>query len=107
MILQAASCDLPVHKTVAACFVPALRAGVESLLMTPGVAKLLMAAGAGLFLVGVLVALAGKLQLPLPGHLPGDIVIRGKGSVVYIPVMSCVLLSVILSLVRWLWEKFF
>jgi len=33
------------------------------------------------------------------GKLPGDIVIRGKNSTVYIPLTTCLVVSVVLTLV--------
>jgi hypothetical protein len=42
-------------------------------------------------------------RLPIkPGRLPGDIVIHGKNGVFYLPIVTCVVVSVILSLVMWL-----
>jgi DUF2905 family protein len=57
----------------------------------------------GLILVGagIVITLGDKLPFKL-GRLPGDIVIRGKGSTFYLPVMTCVLLSVVGSLILWL-----
>ncbi len=51
--------------------------------------------------LGVLVSLGEKLPIRL-GRLPGDIVIRGKHSVFYFPLVTCLLISVVLSLVLWL-----
>jgi hypothetical protein len=48
--------------------------------------------------LGVGVLLAQKLGLPL-GRLPGDIAWKGKHTSVYFPLATCLLLSVILSLV--------
>jgi hypothetical protein len=39
------------------------------------------------------------------GRLPGDIVIRGKNSTIYFPIVTCVILSVILTLVSWLFNR--
>ena len=47
---------------------------------------------------GLLLILAGKLHLPI-GRLPGDIVYRGKHTTFYFPLVTCIVLSVILSLV--------
>jgi hypothetical protein len=53
----------------------------------------------GLFLVvGLAMVLLGKTGLPI-GRLPGDFVYRGKNTVVYFPLATSILLSVILSLV--------
>jgi len=37
--------------------------------------------------------------------LPGDIEIRGKNSVFYFPVVTCIVLSVALSLIMWLFGR--
>ena len=54
--------------------------------------------------LGVVVSLAGKLPIRL-GRLPGDIVIRGKHSVFYFPLVTCVLISAVLSLILWLMNR--
>lgn len=54
--------------------------------------------GGLLLVLGLVLILAGKLNLPV-GRLPGDIVVRGKNSTFYFPLMTCILLSVLLSLV--------
>ena len=62
--------------------------------------KMLIGLGALLVVLGVVLVAAGKLPLPL-GRLPGDITWRGKHSVVYFPVVTCIVISVLLSLVFW------
>ncbi len=57
--------------------------------------------GKGLIVLGVLIAGVGVLVsfgLPL-GRLPGDLVFRRGGATVYLPITSCVVVSVLLSLV--------
>jgi hypothetical protein len=54
--------------------------------------------------LGVIVSLAEKVPIRL-GRLPGDIVIRGKHSVFYFPLVTCVLISAVLSLVLWLMNR--
>lgn len=66
--------------------------------------KLLLVAGGVIVLIGVVLLLAGKLSLPL-GRLPGDIVYRGKNTVFYFPIVTCILLSIILSLLFWLFRR--
>jgi hypothetical protein len=63
--------------------------------------KLLLLVGGVIVVVGAVLLLAGKFQLPL-GRLPGDIVYRGKNTVFYFPIVTCILISVILSLIFWL-----
>jgi len=69
--------------------------------------KLLIVAGAGVLLVGVLLVVLGRTNLPL-GHLPGDIFYRGKNTTIYFPLMTSLLLSVVLSIVLYIvgkWRK--
>jgi len=51
--------------------------------------------------VGLLLLFAGKLNLPL-GRLPGDIIYRGKNTVIYFPLATSLLISIVLSLLLWL-----
>jgi hypothetical protein len=61
---------------------------------------------AGLLLVGVGVLLTLGERLPVRfGRLPGDIVIRGKGGTFYFPVVTCLLVSVVLTLLGWLFSR--
>ena len=64
---------------------------------------MLIYAGAFLLLLGVCVLAAEKLGLPL-GRLPGDFVWRGKRSSVYFPLVTCLLLSFVLSLLLYLFN---
>ena len=66
--------------------------------------KLLLVLGGMILLVGAVLLLAGKFNLPL-GRLPGDIVYRGKNTVFYFPIVTCILLSIIMSLVLWLFRR--
>jgi hypothetical protein len=66
--------------------------------------KLLLVLGGIIVLIGAVLLLAGKFNLPL-GRLPGDIVYRGKHTVFYFPLATCVLLSLILSLLLWLFRR--
>ena len=60
--------------------------------------KLLIALGILLVAAGVVFMILGRTNLPL-GRLPGDIVYRGKNTTFYFPLATSILLSVILSLV--------
>lgn len=62
--------------------------------------------GLGLLMaaLGVLISLGEKLPIRL-GRLPGDIIIRGKHSVFYFPLVTCLLISVALSVLLWLISK--
>ena len=54
--------------------------------------------GVLLAVVGLLVIGAGRLGLPL-GRLPGDINVQRGGLTVFIPLVSCLLASVVLTVV--------
>lgn len=60
--------------------------------------RLLIGAGIVLAIVGVLVMLGERLPIRL-GHLPGDIVYRGKNTTFYFPVVTCIVLSILLTLI--------
>ena len=60
--------------------------------------RMMIFLGGVLLAVGVVLVLAGKMNLPM-GRLPGDIVYRGKNTTFYFPLVTSIVLSVILSLV--------
>ena len=68
--------------------------------------------GRTLLILGVLLALIGAfffLGLKLPfrlGRLPGDIIHRGEHTTLYFPIVTCLLLSLGLSLLFWLISHF-
>ena len=55
---------------------------------------------------GLLVMLATKFGMPRLGRLPGDIVYRGKNTTVHIPIATCAVLSVLLTIVFSLFNRF-
>jgi hypothetical protein len=65
------------------------------------IGRMLIAVGLLVAALGVIVSLGEKLPIRL-GRLPGDIILRGKHSVFYFPLVTCVLISAILSLALWL-----
>lgn len=60
--------------------------------------RMLVWVGGLILLFGLVLIVAGKLNLPI-GRLPGDFAWRGKNTTVYFPMMTSIILSVILSLV--------
>jgi hypothetical protein len=66
--------------------------------------KLLIAFGIVLVVAGVVLSLLGRTNFPL-GRLPGDIFYRGKNTTFYFPLATSVLISVVLSLVMYLFGK--
>lgn len=66
--------------------------------------KLLLIVGGVIIFIGALLLLAGKFNLPV-GRLPGDFVYRGKNTVFYFPLATCIIISIILSLILWLLNR--
>jgi hypothetical protein len=69
-----------------------------------GLGRLLIFTGLLLVGAGIVVLLAAKLNLPL-GRLPGDIVWRGKNGTVYFPWVTCLLLSLVATLLFWIFNR--
>jgi Protein of unknown function (DUF2905) len=65
------------------------------------IGKTLVGLGIALIVIGGAVLLLGRSGLPL-GRLPGDLVYRGKNTTFYFPLATCILISVVLSLVFFL-----
>lgn len=65
--------------------------------MRAEVAKFVMLIGAILFAIGFFILIAPKV--PLIGKLPGDIDYKGRSFRVYFPIMTCIILSIILTIV--------
>jgi hypothetical protein len=68
--------------------------------------RILIVVGFGIVALGLLVMLAAKLGLPGLGRLPGDLVWRGKNSAVYFPIVTCILLSILLTLAFSIFNRF-
>ena len=66
--------------------------------------KFLLVLGGVIVVAGGVLLLAGRFNLPL-GRLPGDIVYRGKNTVFYFPLVTCIVISVVLSLLFWLFGR--
>ncbi len=66
--------------------------------------RLLIGLGILLVVAGLLVVGAERVGIHL-GRLPGDIRIQGRRGSFYFPIVTCLLLSVILSLLSWLFTR--
>ncbi len=69
-----------------------------------GIGRTLIVAGAVLLIAGILFSLGERLPIRF-GRLPGDIVYRGRNTTFYFPVVTCILLSVILTVVMWILNR--
>jgi hypothetical protein len=66
--------------------------------------RLLITAGVVLIVIGAVVILVERTGIRF-GRLPGDIRIEGRRGGFYFPVVTCLLLSVVLSLIAWLFNR--
>ena len=69
-----------------------------------GFGRPLIILGVILVVVGIAVTFGDRLPIRF-GRLPGDIVYRGRNTTFYFPIVTCVLLSVVLTLVMWLFGR--
>ena len=68
------------------------------------VPKLLIIAGIVLIIIGLLWHFGARF-IPL-GKLPGDIVVEKENFRFYFPVVSCIVISILLSFILWLIRYF-
>ena len=71
--------------------------------MMAGLGKMLILLGVIVILIGLGLIFAGKI--PWIGRLPGDIYIKRDNFTFYFPLATCVLISVVLSLIFWLFRR--
>jgi hypothetical protein len=69
----------------------------------PGFARTLIYLGVLLVVVGVILSLAGRL--PWLGNLPGDITVQRGRFTFYFPVTTCIILSLLISLVLYFFRR--
>ena len=67
--------------------------------------KLLLLGGIVLVIIGAFFAFGGRLPFRL-GRLPGDIAYRGKNGSFFFPIVTCIVLSVALTLILWVINLF-
>jgi len=71
----------------------------------PQLGRTLLLIGAVLIVGGTFLYFGGKLPFRL-GRLPGDIVHRGRNSTFYFPLVSCLVISVFITLILWIINQF-
>ena len=69
-----------------------------------GLGRVLIFSGVVLVALGLLVSLGRRLPFRL-GRLPGDIYIHGKNTTFYFPLVTCILLSVVFSIILWIFRR--
>ena len=65
--------------------------------------KILIVIGAIIILLGILISIAPKV--PWIGKLPGDIYIKKKQFSFYFPIATCIVISIILTIIFSLFRK--
>ncbi len=68
-----------------------------------GLGKTLVYLGLFLVVVGLILSWGGKI--PWLGHLPGDIYIQRERFTFYFPLTTCLVISVIITLVLYLFRR--
>ena len=63
-----------------------------------------------LIFIGLLLAILGVIfifgnKLPFVGRLPGDIAVERKNYSFYFPVATCIIISIVMSFILWLFSK--
>jgi ABC-type tungstate transport system substrate-binding protein len=67
--------------------------------------KALVVFGIVLASAGVFLLISGKLPFRI-GHLPGDIAYQGRNGSFYFPIATCLLVSLVLSVLFWIVNLF-
>jgi hypothetical protein len=67
--------------------------------------KMILVLGIALVVVGSLLLFGAKLPLRL-GRLPGDIAYHGRHGSFYFPITTCIVLSLVLTLLMWVIDLF-
>jgi hypothetical protein len=67
--------------------------------------RALLIFGAVSFVVGAVLYFGVRLPFRL-GRLPGDIIHRGEHTTFYFPIVTCLVISVVLSILFWLLSNF-
>lgn len=65
--------------------------------------KILIGLGILMIVIGGLFLIGGKI--PFIGRLPGDIAIQKKNFSFYFPITTCIIISIIFSLILWLLSR--
>lgn len=59
----------------------------------------------GIILIGAGILLQFIHRIPWLGRLPGDVLIQKKNFTFYFPLTTSIFISIILSLIFWLWSR--
>ena len=70
----------------------------------PSLGRILIGIGLAITLVGLVALFLGRLNIPL-GRLPGDITYQGKNVTFYFPIATCIVISIVLSIIFWILNR--
>lgn len=65
--------------------------------MLPQLGKLLIISGVLIFVLGLILLFVDKI--PFLGKLPGDISFKSGNTKIYFPIVTCVILSILLTII--------
>ena len=68
-----------------------------------GLGKILVYIGILLVVIGIVLSVAGKI--PWFGHMPGDITIQRDRFTFYFPIATCIVISVIVSIILYFFRR--
>jgi uncharacterized membrane protein YhhN len=63
--------------------------------------KVLLIFGLAIAVIGAILLVGPRLPFRI-GRLPGDIVYHGRHTTFYFPIVTCVVLSIVLTLIFWI-----
>lgn len=66
--------------------------------------KFFIIAGAGLIVLGAVIFVLQKFNIPV-GRLPGDIIVKKENFSFYFPIATSIIISVVLSFILYLFRK--
>jgi multisubunit Na+/H+ antiporter MnhC subunit len=70
----------------------------------PSIGRVLIGIGLVITAVGLLFLFLGRLNVPV-GRLPGDITYTGRNITIYFPIVTCLVISIVISIVFWLLNR--
>jgi ribose/xylose/arabinose/galactoside ABC-type transport system permease subunit len=70
----------------------------------PSFGRILISIGLIITAAGLVVLFLNRFNVPM-GHLPGDITFTGKNVTFYFPIVTCIVVSIVLSVVFWLLNR--
>jgi uncharacterized membrane protein YidH (DUF202 family) len=67
--------------------------------------KFLIIIGIFIALIGTLLVFSARFKIPFLGRLPGDILVKKENFTFYLPVITSVVVSIVLSLILYVFSR--